>query len=83
MLPGKFLRIALIYRANISSILKFCYKLEQLVKSENIGFVMGDYKINSLDHEMRLILDHALCGYALVVNDATHLNGSILTIRKS
>ena len=48
------------------------------MKSENIHFVMGDFNINSLDHEMRLILDHALCGYELVVNNVTHLNGSII-----
>ena len=39
---------------------------------------MGDFNIKSLDHEMRLILDHALCGYELAVHDATHLNGSII-----
>ena len=77
-LPGKLLRIALIYRTNTSSILIFCYRLEQVVKSENIDFVMGDFNINSLDHEMTLNLDHALCGYELVVNDATHLNGPII-----
>ena len=27
---------------------------------------------------MRMILDHALCGYVLVVNDVTRLNGSIV-----
>ena len=42
------------------------------------SLVMGDFIINSLNHEMRLILDHALCGYELVVNDATHLIGAII-----
>ena len=37
-LPGKLLRLALIYRTNTN-------RLEQLVESENIDFVMGDFNI--------------------------------------
>ena len=30
------------------------------MQTENIDFVMGDFNINYLDNEMRLIVDHAL-----------------------
>ena len=39
---------------------------------------MGDFNINYLDNEMRLIVDHALNDYELIVNYAIHLNGSII-----
>ena len=56
-LSDRLLRIALIYRTNTSSIYNFCYHLGQLVQTENIDFVMGDFNINYLDNEMRLIMN--------------------------
>ena len=91
-LSDRLLSIALIHRTNTSSIYNYCYHLGQLVQTENIDFVMGDLNINYLDNEMRLIVDHALNDYELIVNYnelivndyelivnyATHLNGSII-----
>ena len=72
------IRIKLLYRSPSSLLLTFFNTLENLLSDHHtIDLVLGDFHIDILN-STNINLQNILSNYTLLVNEATHISGSLL-----
>ena len=70
--------VILLYRCPSSSLVTFYKTLENLLRSRNkIYVILGDFDIDVLN-STNINLSHVLSNYTLLVNEATHISGSLI-----
>lgn len=68
----------LLYRCLSSSPVTFYNTLENLLNDSNItDVVLGNFKIDILKWT-HIDLQYVLCNYTVLVNEATHISGSLI-----
>ena len=74
----KTIQIMLLYRSPSSYLTRFFSRLENLLSDRHIiDIVLGDFNIDILN-STNINLQKFLSNYTLVVNEATHISGSLL-----
>ena len=73
-------RLLLIYRSPSSNKSQFFDKLEKFLNSqkEDIDIILGDFNINAADFDHEETSSCLSSSYNLIVNEPTHLSGSVL-----
>ena len=68
----------LLYRSPSSSLARFFSRLKNLLSDRHIiDIVLGDFNIDILNNT-NINLQNVLSNYTLLVNEATHISGSLL-----
>ena len=72
------LRFCLLYRSPNSSVTLFFERLREIVHPElHIDIILGDFNSNIFNNSNN-ILKNILSNYELVINEATHISGSLI-----
>ena len=72
------LRIALLYEKQSIPISIFSNSIDRLMASEQVDIVLGNFNIEALDLQQSIFFNNLLTVYDMVVDEPTHLGGSLI-----
>ena len=72
------LRIALLYKKQSIPISIFSNSIDRLMASEQVDIVLGNFNIEALDLQQSIFFNNLLTVYDIVVDEPTHLGGSLI-----
>ena len=73
------LKFLLLHRSNNSSNQTFCDSVSDIVQSYYTEIIVGDFNIETYESEQANLV-RVISSYDMVVNDATHISGSLLDL---